>query len=217
VPITLRCPDPQCGRTLVIPDEYRGQTGTCQFCGAAVQVPATVGGPPIPPPGTYADTRPSSRGRSTWVIVAIVAAVMLVVCIGGCLVMSAITGPVFMKARGKARQTSCLSNMKQLGMGALMYAQDHGNMYPPAPSWLAEIQPYLPSGPPTCPEGAEYVMNPRLSGQPLAAITDPARTILAYEAQGGQPAFVHEGYCNVAFCDGHARAIDEGSKANFIW
>lgn len=149
-------------------------------------------------------------------IVAIVAAVMLVVCIGGCLVMSAITGPVFMKARGKARQTSCLSNMKQLAVGTLMYAQDNGNVYPQAPSWLTDIQPYVKVSL-SCPAGAEYVMNPRVSGQPLAAIMDPSQTVLAYEARGGQPAFVHEGSCNVAFCDGHARAISESQKANCVW
>lgn len=40
-------------------------------------------------------------------------------------ILAAILFPVFAKAREKARQTSCLSNLKQLGLGFLMYAQDY--------------------------------------------------------------------------------------------
>ena len=40
-------------------------------------------------------------------------------------ILAAILFPVFAKAREKARQTSCLSNMKQLGLGMHMYAQDY--------------------------------------------------------------------------------------------
>lgn len=40
-------------------------------------------------------------------------------------ILAAILFPVFAKAREKARQTSCLSNMKQLGLAALMYVQDY--------------------------------------------------------------------------------------------
>jgi prepilin-type N-terminal cleavage/methylation domain-containing protein/prepilin-type processing-associated H-X9-DG protein len=39
-------------------------------------------------------------------------------------ILAAILFPVFAKAREKARQASCSSNMKQLGLGMLMYAQD---------------------------------------------------------------------------------------------
>ena len=39
-------------------------------------------------------------------------------------ILAAILFPVFAKAREKARQTSCLSNLKQLGLACMMYAQD---------------------------------------------------------------------------------------------
>jgi prepilin-type N-terminal cleavage/methylation domain-containing protein len=45
-------------------------------------------------------------------------------------ILAAILFPVFAKAREKARQTSCLSNMKQLGLGMLMYAQDYDETFP---------------------------------------------------------------------------------------
>ncbi len=40
-------------------------------------------------------------------------------------ILAAILFPVFARAREKARQTSCLSNLKQLGLAWLMYAQDY--------------------------------------------------------------------------------------------
>jgi prepilin-type N-terminal cleavage/methylation domain-containing protein/prepilin-type processing-associated H-X9-DG protein len=40
-------------------------------------------------------------------------------------ILAAILFPVFARAREKARQTSCLSNLRQLGIGLDMYSQDH--------------------------------------------------------------------------------------------
>ncbi len=40
-------------------------------------------------------------------------------------ILAAILFPVFAQARGKARQTACLSNMKQLGLAVQMYSQDY--------------------------------------------------------------------------------------------
>ena len=43
-------------------------------------------------------------------------------------ILAAILFPVFARAREKARQTSCISNLKQLGLAAIMYAQDYDQM-----------------------------------------------------------------------------------------
>ena len=40
-------------------------------------------------------------------------------------ILAAILFPVFAKAREKARQTSCMSNFKQMGLAILQYAQDY--------------------------------------------------------------------------------------------
>src|ERR1700732_1625349 len=73
-------------------------------------------------------------------------------------ILAAILFPVFARAREKARQTSCLSNMKQLAMGVLMYRQDYEGLGPPcqvsgfpagAPdlahkfTWRGMIYPYV--------------------------------------------------------------------------
>ena len=47
-------------------------------------------------------------------------------------ILAAILFPVFARAREKARQTMCLSNVKQLGLAWLMYAQDYDEMACPS-------------------------------------------------------------------------------------
>jgi len=45
-------------------------------------------------------------------------------------ILAAILFPVFAKAREKARQTACLSNMKQVGLAFMTYAQDYDEKWP---------------------------------------------------------------------------------------
>ena len=47
-------------------------------------------------------------------------------------ILAAILFPVFAQAREKARGASCLSNLKQMGLAWMMYAQDYDEMYPTA-------------------------------------------------------------------------------------
>ncbi|MFO7947975.1 MAG: DUF1559 domain-containing protein [Armatimonadota bacterium] len=45
-------------------------------------------------------------------------------------ILAAILFPVFARAREKARQSSCLSNMKQIGLSIQMYIQDYDERLP---------------------------------------------------------------------------------------
>jgi len=45
-------------------------------------------------------------------------------------ILASILFPVFAKAREKARQTSCLSNLKQLNLAFMQYAQDYDETFP---------------------------------------------------------------------------------------
>ena len=45
-------------------------------------------------------------------------------------ILAAILFPVFAQAREKARQTACLSNTKQIGLGLAMYVQDYDEIFP---------------------------------------------------------------------------------------
>jgi prepilin-type N-terminal cleavage/methylation domain-containing protein len=56
-------------------------------------------------------------------------------------ILAAILMPVFASARGKARQTSCLSNLRQLGTALLMYVADYDDTYP------YDLKPRMPAGP----------------------------------------------------------------------
>ncbi len=45
-------------------------------------------------------------------------------------VLTAILLPVFFSVRGRARQTACVSNLRQIGMAISMYADDSDDLYP---------------------------------------------------------------------------------------
>ncbi len=45
-------------------------------------------------------------------------------------ILAAILFPVFARARENARRTSCLSNLKQIGLGVMQYVQDYDETYP---------------------------------------------------------------------------------------
>ena len=50
-------------------------------------------------------------------------------------ILAAILFPVFAKAREKAKQASCQSNLKQLTLGVLMYVGDYDERFPCTPFW----------------------------------------------------------------------------------
>lgn len=47
-------------------------------------------------------------------------------------ILAAILFPVFARARENARRASCISNLKQIGLGFMMYTQDYDEKYPRA-------------------------------------------------------------------------------------
>lgn len=55
--------------------------------------------------------------------------------------------PVFAQARDRGRAAACLSNLRQIGMAAMMYAQDYDEIYPKV------LEDYL------CPLGAYWGLN----------------------------------------------------------
>ncbi len=70
-------------------------------------------------------------------------------------ILAAILFPVFAQAREQARKTSCLSNVKQIGLGNAMYVQDYDETFEIAwgvtgtgtdGTWLDAIQPYVKNG-----------------------------------------------------------------------
>ena len=62
-------------------------------------------------------------------------------------ILASILFPVFARARENARRTSCLSNVKQLGLGLMMYAQDYDEHVAP------RFSSNMGSGGSSCPTG----------------------------------------------------------------
>ena len=65
-------------------------------------------------------------------------------------ILAAILFPVFARAREQARKSSCLSNLKQMGLATQMYVQDYDETLPrysvatsPTAYWPNLIDPYV--------------------------------------------------------------------------
>jgi prepilin-type N-terminal cleavage/methylation domain-containing protein/prepilin-type processing-associated H-X9-DG protein len=63
-------------------------------------------------------------------------------------ILAAILFPVFARAREKARQASCQSNLKQISLAMLMYAQDYDERFP------GSLIAHMPGGPQQYPQDA---------------------------------------------------------------
>lgn len=57
-------------------------------------------------------------------------------------ILAAILFPVFARARENARRSSCMSNMKQIGLGLMQYTQDYDERLPcpGATDWNGEFR-----------------------------------------------------------------------------
>jgi prepilin-type N-terminal cleavage/methylation domain-containing protein len=64
-------------------------------------------------------------------------------------ILAAILFPVFARARENARRASCMSNLKQLGLGMMMYVQDYDGRFPSVAFALDEKLP-CPNGVGSC-------------------------------------------------------------------
>jgi prepilin-type N-terminal cleavage/methylation domain-containing protein/prepilin-type processing-associated H-X9-DG protein len=86
-------------------------------------------------------------------------------------ILAAILFPVFAKVREKARQISCLSNEKQIGLAFTQYIEDYDETFPTmeidnggpgvnSASWAGEIYPYVKSvGVFSCPDNPNHNQN----------------------------------------------------------
>ena len=61
----------------------------------------------------------SSRGKRGFTLIELLVVIAIIA------ILAAILFPVFAKAREKARQSSCQSNLKQIGLAFMQYAQDY--------------------------------------------------------------------------------------------
>src|SRR5262249_24058378 len=72
----------------------------------------------------------------------------LLVVIASIAILAPILFPVFAQAREAARKISCVSNVRELGMGFMQYFQDYDEQFPwirGDTAWPNSIQPYVKS------------------------------------------------------------------------
>jgi prepilin-type N-terminal cleavage/methylation domain-containing protein len=70
-------------------------------------------------------------------------------------ILASILFPVFGRARENARRSSCMSNLKQIGLGVMQYTQDYDERYPSQSiggngvahldRWMDSVYPYVKS------------------------------------------------------------------------
>ncbi len=119
-------------------------------------------------------------------------------------ILAAILFPVFARAREKARQSSCLSNVKQINTAILMYIQDYDERMPRSHiggggsgwGYMYMILPYVKNAQVfDCPsqsvtvnppivynECRSYSFNELLWGDMLAKVEAPATTVMQGDA-----------------------------------
>ncbi len=98
-------------------------------------------------------------------------------------ILAAILFPAFARARENARRASCQSNLKQIGLGLMQYAQDYDERLPfacydnGAYPWHYTVQPYIKSWQLfTCPSYTK-----------TNTVTNASAASASYMANGGGP------------------------------
>ncbi len=90
----------------------------------------------------------TNPGRKAFTLIELLVVIAIIA------ILAAILFPVFAQAREKARQASCLSNTKQMGLAMLMYAQDSDETFVIMPvyeviggvlqpGWSSKLEPYM--------------------------------------------------------------------------
>lgn len=161
-----------------------------------------------------------------------VTAIELVVILVVVIVLVAILKPVYTSNGHGGPDYKCLSNIKRLGLGAIMYSSDSDGRLPVASSWMDLTQSYVGPGNPfhdpgdgVAPNDYGYAFRELASSVAVADFVEPAKVILMFDssligrnahselwsipqegrhrAQNGDQKFD-----NIFLVDGHSRKIE---------
>ena len=118
-------------------------------------------------------------------------------------------------AQVQAINAASANNLKQLGLGLMMYAQDNAEILPPmkdAAAFKKAILAYAKNEDLFVHPGTKeaYGVNPQLAGKTLADFQDPAQTIVLYEANAAP-----DGSRAILYLDGHVKRISGDEEKKF--
>jgi len=99
-------------------------------------------------------------------------------------ILAAILFPVFARAREKARQSSCSSNLKQVALATLMYCQDYDGRW--CPQWAARVD-QVGWNPILAAQAPQAVIMPYVKNVQVHVC--PSRTTFLGWYSGGHPCF----------------------------
>jgi len=129
-------------------------------------------------------------------------------------ILAAILFPVFSKAREKARQTTCTSNQRQIGLAVAMYAQENDETFPIVDESILtsiDIKGKVANCPNTTGQG--YVFNAAMSNAGIGQVADATQVWLSADAKKGATSFAgystadmearHSGGIIASYFDGH--------------
>lgn len=111
--------------------------------------------------------------------------------------------PSLLQAREQARRIVCMNNLRQIGLGLFMYADDHNDKLPPDLNFSI-IGKYLGSNPKILMCPATRREDPYVYRGATLTVGDTPWMITVHDKKGN-----HEGGRNVAFLDGHAEWVTE--------
>jgi len=142
----------------------------------------------------------------------------------GAIVGGAIAPGMTPEAQEAANRATCLSNLKQLVLAMIMFAQDYEEHLPNADVWMDSLDPYVKSIKPLihCPSDKahqySYAMNSQIASKSIGSFDDPVNTIAIFESNSGKknaadpltslckPPRHGNGNC-FAYVDGHAKFV----------
>ena len=147
-------------------------------------------------------------------------------------ILAVILMPVFSRTNCKARGPACQSNLKQIGLAFIQYAQDYDDeKFPPVANaragyWAGSLQPYVkswqvfqcPSEPNRKPKTTDYFINARLANLENRKIAAPSLTILAGDGKGDQLPLYHLSQLSDAWrTDEKSPAWRHLERANYLF
>ncbi len=131
--------------------------------------------------------------------------------------------------RTRARRVVCLANLRTLGVGLSLYAEEHGGAYPAADKWcdvlVGLVSPNASERAFKCPTGGkgrcDYAMNPRADAQSAPDVVLLFESTGGWNLAGGAELLTTKHHqdqrCNVLFVDGSVRSIKTEEIPRLRW